>query len=270
MSNRGSDKDSQLLSFDRRKLILETVNRRNSVTIDSLMEEIPVSRMTISRDLERLENDGMLRRVRGGAVALSHFAVAPPASRSAQSLTDEQKRIGAEASKRVKDGDFLVIESGSTCMALAENLYERNNLKIATASPMIAMRFAEFVERYDRQYEILLAGGILNVHKNFVLGPEAAQLFARINVDVAFVSVTAIDAEIGITADAVNESAITKVILEKCGRKTIGLIISSKFNKAAYYKVADITVFDEIITDAGLDRETREKFETAGIVMTLC
>ena len=234
------------------------------------MEEIPVSRMTISRDLQRLESDGLLQRVRGGAVALSHFAVAPPASRSAQSLTDEQKRIGTEASKRVKDGDFLVIESGSTCMALTEKLYERNNLKIATASPMIAMRFAEFVERYNRQYEILLAGGILNVHKNFVLGPDAAQLFARINVDVAFVSVTAIDAEIGITADAVNESAITKVILEKCGRKTIGLIISPKFNTTAHYKVSDITVFDEIITDVGLDRETREKFEAAGIVMTLC
>lgn len=263
-------KSDQLLSFDRRKRILEIVNRRESISVDSLVESIKVSRMTISRDLEQLEGDGLLKKVRGGAVALSHFVVAPPMSRSAKSLTDEQKRIGKEASKRVKDGDFLVIESGSTCMALVENLYERNNLKIATASPMIAMRLAEIVEQYDRQYEILLAGGILNVYKNFVLGPGADHLFQRINVDIAFVSVTAIDPVVGITADAVNESSITKVILEKCGKKTVGLIISSKFNKASYYKVTDITVFDEIVTDTGLDEETRATFEKAGIRITLC
>jgi DeoR/GlpR family transcriptional regulator of sugar metabolism len=263
-------RSGQPLSFDRRKRILEMVNRKESISVDSLADAVRVSRMTISRDLEQLENEGLLKRVRGGAVALSHFVVAPPMSRSARSLTEEQRRIGKEASKRVQDGDFLVIESGSTCMALADSLYERNNLKIATASPMIAMRLAEIVEHYDRQYEILLAGGILNVYKNFVLGPGADHLFQGINVDIAFVSVTAIDPVAGITADAVNESSVTKVILEKCGKKTIGLIISSKFNKASYYRVTDITVFDEIITDTGLDDETRAKFEGAGIRMTLC
>ena len=82
-------RDEQLLSFDRRKRILEIVNQKKSVTIDSLAEVLPVSRMTVSRDLERLENDGLLKRVRGGAVSLAHIVVAPPMSRSAQALTDD-------------------------------------------------------------------------------------------------------------------------------------------------------------------------------------
>ena len=151
-------KDEQLLSFDRRKQILELVNRNKSVTVDFLFETFPVSRMTISRDLERLEYDGLLKRVRGGAVSLSHIVIAPPMARSARALTEEQKRIGKEASKRVSDGDFLVIESGSTCLALVENLYQKDNLKIATASPMIAMRLAEIVEQDNRKFEIFLAG----------------------------------------------------------------------------------------------------------------
>jgi DeoR/GlpR family transcriptional regulator of sugar metabolism len=263
-------REEQLLSFDRRRRLLELVNRNKSATIEFLSEAFPVSRMTIRRDLEKLEQDGLLRRVRGGAVSLAHIVVSPPASLSARALTDEQKRIAKEASTRVANGDFIIIESGSTCLALAESLYEKDNLKIATASPMIAMRLAEIVESYSRRFEIILVGGILNVSKNFVLGPTAVQMFESINVDIAFLSATAIDVEAGITADDVNESAVSKVILARCGRRRIGLIASYKFNKASFYRVADITGFDEIITDTGLDRETERLFSSKGVKVTRC
>jgi DeoR family fructose operon transcriptional repressor len=259
-----------LLSFDRRKRIVEIVNRKKSVTVDALVDAFPVSRMTVSRDLERLEAEGLLRRVRGGAVSLSHIVVAPPMSRSARALTEEQKCIGREAARRVSNGDFLILESGSTCLALAENLAEKDNLKIATASPMIAMRLAEIVEQYGRRFEIMLAGGILNAYKNFVMGPTAVEMFERLKVDFAFSSVTAIDAEAGITADEVTESAVSRVVLEQCGKKTIGLVASSKFNKASFYKVADVNAFDEIITDRGLDRQTRKLFEEKGVRICVC
>ena len=269
--NKGkNDSDDQLLSFDRRKKILEMVNGEQSVTIDALVEAFPVSRMTISRDLEKLESDGHLKRVRGGAVALSHIVTSPRASIASRELTEEQKRIGKEASRRVSDGDFIVIESGSTNLALVENLYEKNDLKIVTASPMIAMRLAELAERYDKNFEIIVSGGILNIYKHFLLGPTSTRLFEQIRVDTAFLSVTAIDLEAGVTADDVNESAVSKIIMEQCGRKTVGLITSGKFNKASFYKVSEITVFDEIITDKSLDRETKQKFEQEGITITMC
>jgi DeoR/GlpR family transcriptional regulator of sugar metabolism len=270
MARSAEAKDEQLLSFDRRKQILELVNRKKSVTVDFLAEAFPVSRMTINRDLEKLENEGLLKRVRGGAVSLAHIVVAPPASVSARALTAEQKRIAREASRRISNGDFIILESGSTCLALAESLYEKDNLKIATASPMICMRLAEIVEAYNRKFEIILVGGVLSVSKNFLLGPTAIQMFEHINVDIAFLSATAIDPEAGITADDVNESAVSKVILERCGRKKIGLIASFKFNKASFYKVADITAFDEIITDKGLDKHTERMFASRGVKMTLC
>jgi DeoR/GlpR family transcriptional regulator of sugar metabolism len=178
--------------------------------------------------------------------------------------------MGRAAARRVSNGDFLILESGSTCLALAENLAEKDNLKIATASPMIAMRLAEIVEQYGRRFEIMLAGGILNAYKNFVMGPTAVEMFERLKVDFAFSSVTAIDAEAGITADEVTESAVSRVVLEQCGKKTIGLVASSKFNKASFYKVADVNAFDEIITDRGLDRQTRKLFEEKGVRICVC
>jgi DeoR/GlpR family transcriptional regulator of sugar metabolism len=268
-ARRTETKEDQLLTFDRRRQILERVNRRKSVTVDSLAGAFSVSRMTVIRDLGRLETEGLLKRVRGGAVSLAHIVVAPPASASMRALSDEQKRIALEASRRISDGDFIILESGSTCLALAERLSERDNLKIATASPVIATRLAEIAESYNRRFEIILVGGLLSVSKNFVLGPTAVQMFEHINVDLAFLSVTAIDLESGITADDVNESEVSRTILERCGRKKIGIIRSEKFNKTSFYKVADITAFDEIITDRGLDRNTAREFASRGVKMTL-
>lgn len=270
MKNDKIDSDDQLLSFDRRKQILELVNGHQSITIDTLVETFPVSRMTISRDLEKLESEGHLKRVRGGAVALSHIVTSPRASQASRALTEEQKRIGKEASTRVADGDFIIIESGSTSLALVDNLYDKNDLKIVTASPMVAMRLAELAERYDRNFEIIVSGGILNIYKHFLLGPTSTRLFKEIRVDIAFLSVTAIDIESGVTADDVNESEVSKIIMEQCGRKTIGLITSGKFNKASFYKVTDITVFDEIITDNNLDQKTKKNFEQEGVSITMC
>ena len=262
--------DEQLLSFDRRKQILEMVNARNSVAVDTLVETFPVSRMTISRDLEKLETEGLLKRVRGGAVALSHIVTSPRASQASKMLSEEQERIGKEASSRVSNGDFVIIESGSTCLALVEQLIDKDDLKIVTASPMIAIRLAEIAEQYEKEFEIIVSGGILNIYKHFLLGPTSEALFEHIKVDTAFLSVTAIDIEAGITADDVNESAVSKIIMETCGKKTVGLIASHKFNQASFYKVSEITVFDEIITDSGIDKGTKERFKREEIVITTC
>ncbi len=270
MAREAETTEEQLLSFDRRRQILEVVNSRKSVSVDSLAGSFGVSRMTVIRDLGRLQTEGLLKRVRGGAVSLAHIVVAPPASASMRALSEEQKRIAEEASRRVANGDFLILESGSTCLALAERLAEKDNLKIATASPIIATRLAEIAEAWNRRFEILLAGGVLSVSKNFVLGPTAVQMFEHINVDLAFLSVTAIDCQSGITADDLNESEVSRTILERSGRKRIGIIRSEKFNKTSFYKVAEVTAFDEIITDKGLDWKTVQRFASRGVKMTLC
>jgi DeoR/GlpR family transcriptional regulator of sugar metabolism len=68
-------------------------------------------------------------------------------------------------------------------------------------------------------------------------------MFEHINVDIAFLSVTAIDYDAGITADDVNESAISRTILERCGRKKIGIIRSEKFNKSSFFNDKMLMLF---------------------------
>jgi DeoR/GlpR family transcriptional regulator of sugar metabolism len=258
-----------LLSTDRRMRIVEIVNQRRSISVEDLAKLFPVSTITIRRDLDRLAEEKLLRRVHGGAMALSNIVTAPRASELFANITEAQRRIGREASLRITDGDFIIIESGSTCIALVEHLYDKKRLKVVTVSPRIVMMLAEMSEEYGNDFELISSGGLLNINKNFFFGPHARTLFENIKVDIAFVSVTAISSEAGITADSAYEAEISKTILEKCARLRIGLIYASKFEKTSFVKVAAANIFDEIITDSSVDQGIVEVYRDLGIKMTV-
>jgi DeoR family fructose operon transcriptional repressor len=264
------NRDSHMLSYDRQQMIAQIVSQKRSATIEELSEMFPVSSVTIRRDLDRLARDGKVTRVHGGAVVPADIVVAPKSSDQMLHLTEEKLRIGKEAVKRIRDDQFLIIESGSTCLALVKSLQERRNLKILTASPMIVMALAELNDTFNCGFEIMSCGGSLNVYKNFLLGPHARELFEKTRVDIAFVSVTAIDLEAGITADSHAEAEITKTILERSAKTRIGLITSAKFNKTSFIRVSDAEILDEIITDDEIDPTTVSRYSKKGIRVTVC
>ena len=263
------EKQENLLSTDRRMRILEIVNQKRSIAVDDLAQLFPVSTITIRRDLDRLAEEKLLRRVHGGAMALSNIVTAPRASELFANITEAQQKIGREASLRITDGDFIIIESGSTCIALVEHLYDKKRLKVVTVSPRIVMMLSEMSEEYGNDFELISSGGLLNINKNFFFGPHARNLFENIKVDIAFVSVTAISCEAGITADSAYEAEISKTILEKCAKVRIGLIYASKFEKTSFVKVAAAGIFDEIITDSSLDQDIIDVYREQGIKMTV-
>jgi DeoR/GlpR family transcriptional regulator of sugar metabolism len=260
--------NNTLLSSERRQKILQIVIEKRSISVDELAALFPVSAITVRRDLDKLAQEGSLRRVHGGAMALPNIVIAPKSSEQSAHLTENQLRIGEEASKRIADGDFIVIESGSTCLALVQNLSKKKRLKIVTASPRIAMMLANVSEKYNGNFEIISCGGILHVYKNFLTGPHARNLFESIRVDIAFISPTAIDLAAGVTADSAYEAEITRTILEQCSKKRIGLIYSSKFRKTSFVKVTAVENFDEIITDGELDAEIISNYTERGIKIT--
>ena len=258
-----------LMSSERRRKILETINARRSVTVLDLAELYPVSAITIRRDLDRLAAEHLIERVHGGAMALAAIAVAPRASEQYQRLSDEQLRIGREAAARVRDGDYVVLESGSTCLAVVPALAEKKDLRVVTASPRIVAALADLVEKSGVPMEIICSGGILNVYKNFLMGPHSRSLFEDSRVDAAFVSPTAIDLATGITADSMTEAEITRTILARSARRRIGLVVSRKFGRTSFARIAPAESFDEIITDSGVDAAVAQGFRDRGIVVTI-
>ncbi len=263
------DGNDTLLSFERRKKIVELINREQTVTVDRVVEEFSVAAITIRRDLDKLAEQGLIKRVHGGAAAVTNIVVAPRASDLQKHINEERLRIGEEAAKRIKDGDYIYIEAGSTCYALARSLTGKKNLKIVTVSPVLVNVLAEISEATGGNFEIMSTGGLFNVYKHFLLGPHARTFLENINVDTAFVSVTAIDLRSGITADSMEEAEISRIALTRSSKRNIGLIVSKKFNTSSFVKVADADVFEEIITDTSISPKIREEFEDEGIKITL-
>ena len=105
--------------------------------------------------------------------------------------------------------------------------------------------------------EIICSGGILNVHKDFFLGPHARGFFETSQVDVALLSVTAVDLDAGITADSLTEAEISRTILESSAKRRIGLVVSRKLGRTSFARVAGAEALDEIITDAAADPAAR-------------
>jgi DeoR/GlpR family transcriptional regulator of sugar metabolism len=263
-----NDSDS-LMSSERRRKLLELVNARRSVTVLELAEAFPVSAITIRRDLDRLAAEHLVERVHGGAMALEAIAVAPRASEQHHRLTDEQMRIGREAAGRVRDGDYIVLESGSTCLAVVPGLEEKKDLRVLTVSPRIVTALAELVEKTGVPMEIICSGGTLNVYKNFLMGPHSRILFEDSRVDAAFISPTALDLGAGVTADSMTEAEITRTILTRTARRRIGLVSSRKFGRTSFARIAPADAFDEIITDAGIAPDTAQSFRDRGIRITI-
>lgn len=258
-----------VLAFERRRKIVEIVNQRRSVTVNDLIALFPVSSITIRRDLDQLAAEGTLRRVHGGAVALTNIVVAPRASEHAGKLSEAQLRIGEEAARRIADGDFVILESGSTCQAVIPHLAGKKNLKVVTASHRIAMLLGELAEHHPQSLEVLSSGGTLNVYKDFLMGPHARAFFEGIRVDLAFISPTAVDLGSGISADSLNEAEITRTIIERSAKRRIGLVVAGKFETVSFVKVAPVEAMDEIITDRGLDPSVLSRYTEKGIRVVL-
>lgn len=248
---------------------MELINREKTVTVDRVVEDFSVAAITIRRDLDKLAEEGFIKRIHGGAAALSNIVVAPKASDVTMDIDQERIRIAAEAAKRIRDGDYIYIEAGRTCYALVQQLAGKKNLKIVTVSPVLVMALSEISEANNGNFEIISSGGSFNVYKHFLLGPHARQFFENIQVDAAYVSVTAIDIEAGVTADSLEEAEISRTVLTKSSRRNIGMITSDKINTASFIKVADIDIFDEIITDSGIDSSKVESFNDRGITVTV-
>ncbi len=259
-----------LLSSERRRRILALIEERRSVTVVDLQAMFPVSAITLRRDLDRLAEERLVERVHGGAMARAAIAVAPRASDQYRHLSEWQLAIGKEAANRVRDGDYVILESGSTCLAVVPHLAARRNLRVVTVSPRLVHALAGLAEDDPASnLEIISSGGILNVHKDFFLGPHARAFFEACRVDIALVSVTAIDLEAGITADSHTEAEISRIILERCARRRIGLVVSAKIGRTSFARVAPVEILDEIITDAGADGQVLDRYRERGITVTV-
>jgi len=253
----------------RRLEIKKIITRNNSTSVISLAKLFNVSEITVRRDLQKLEKEGFLDKVHGGAIARSFKTEYDPVYLEDIKLNKDKKEdIAKEAVKEINDGDAVIIESGTTCLELVDNLKNKRNLAIFTASVPIAYELWK-VSLNRNDLEINICGGLIEAKSNTLIGSQATQFFQNIDADIAFIGAVAISIDKGIlTTHSQMDADVIRSIANNSKRKIL-LADSSKFEKRAHISILPLTIFNKIITDAGIDKNIAEKIRNLGIELKI-
>ena len=245
----------------------DLVKKEKVVTVERLSEVFNISPITVRRDLERLDSEGFLAKVHGGAIYRDAIEPEPVFTEQVKLHQEEKSEIAEEASKRINDGDIVVLESGSTCLAIVKELKDKKNIKVSTAGIPLANKLWN-LSMIKKDIEVSVCGGLIRTSTSVYIGPHAIDFFNNINADIAFVSPVGVSIEKGISTATDFDAELMKSIIS-CSKKIILICNSAKFGKYSYINVAPLTSFTEIITDKALNKQYCKDIKNIGIKITL-
>ena len=207
-----------------------------------------------------LESKGLLHREHGYAVLNSGDDINVRLSFQ----YDTKKKIAREAAKLIKDNDTVLIESGSTCALLAEEICQtKKNVKIVTNSYFIA----DYIQGYD-SCKIILLGGEFQKESRVTVGPLLKELIRSFRVPFAFVGVDGYDDELGFTGKDMMRSEVVQAMSD-VSKEVVVLTDSSKFGKCGTVRRFALSQVSRVITDKNISQEAKEKLEDSQTILTL-
>ena len=232
----------RLLTPEREERILITLSG-GSRSISELAGMLEVSEATVRRDLQNLESAGLLRRVHGGAEAISNF-------RRQEPLFDEKTLINAEAKDiiarlacdEIRDRDAIFLDGGSTVLALAKLLREKKQLTIVTNSLSAA------VELMDSGHKLILLGGELRPISRTLVGPLTAPVAEQLTFDKAFMGTIGFSPEEGMSTTDPNEAFTKSMVMSRALRSYL-LIDSGKIDASSIVRAGADSPLYSIITE---------------------
>lgn len=238
-----------MLPLERQNKILDILDRRKAVTVDELCSLLYSSGATIRRDLQVLENNGLLRRTHGGAVFVDGNARDFPLMLRENENLIPKSIIAEKALPYIHDGQTLFMDASSTVCRLAERLTGFQHLRVITNGLKTANILAD-IDGVD----VYGTGGRLRENAKSFVGPQAIEFVSRFTADLAFFSCRGVHPETGIT-DSSEDEASLKMMYMKNAQRTILLCDESKLGKQNFCKIGDLDAVWKIITNVQLPPE---------------
>jgi len=243
-------------------LILEQLAGGGSVGVAEIAARLGVSTASIRRDLQLLEEQRLLSRTHGGAVANSTAYELPMRYRGGRHR-DEKRRIAAAAAARVGDDVATIgFTGGTTTTEVARGLADRLGLTVVTNALNIA---AELAVRPD--IKLVVTGGTARSESYELVGPLAEATLQGLNLDLAVVGVDGITVAAGLTTYHDIEAHTNRVLIGRA-RRVIVVADGSKVGRLAFSRICDVSSVDELITDASAPEPELRQLADAGIVIT--
>jgi DeoR family transcriptional regulator of aga operon len=254
-----------VIPAQRRRQLLTLLQERGGGSVQELSDVLGISPSTVRRDLELLEQEGQLQRTHGGAVVSSatRSTFEPEAAIAALASRVEKRAIAQAAAARVAGGDSVVFDSGSTILATARIVIDRQIPITGVTNDLI---IGHALSKSDKVRTVILGGSIRHGSPTMI-GEPGRSFIAGVHADLAFIGVHAISGRL-LTETSIEIAAMKRAFITSA-RRVILLADSTKFRPPVFCDICDITAVHELITDAGTDPAVVDAIRALGVAVTV-
>jgi DeoR/GlpR family transcriptional regulator of sugar metabolism len=250
-----------VLVEERRQRVLDLVSKRGFVALADLARAIQVSESTIRRDLDYLTGERLVRRTHGGAIYIGDGTALPALEERAGSQMEEKREVARAAAARIRDGDTILLDGGTTTLEVARLLVGRS-LQVVTNSLPIASLLSS-----NRETDLVLLGGYVYPKTGVALGPLTVRMMEDIHVQQMIMSVG------GITGKGLFNSNLLLVETERqmmrCADEVVVVADHTKIGRPALAFLCELSAIDTLIVDRRLSAEQRALLEGQNDVRVL-
>lgn len=245
-----------MLASQRRAAILATVEDAGAVRISELVDRLGVSDMTVRRDIERLDADGLLERVHGGALALLPRASDEPGFTAKSGLMTAAKHaIALSAAQLVATGATIGISAGTTTYEFARAVRHIPYLTVVTNSVPVA----QLLHEANGNHVVVLTGGV-RTPSDALVGPVAVAALRGLHIDRLFLGAHGIDRSAGLTTPNLVEAETNRALVHSA-RSVCVLADHTKIGLVGLSTFMSLDAVDTLITDSGISTRARATLE---------
>jgi len=242
-----------LIPAQRREQIQDYLATRQIARIADLCALLDASEATIRRDLERMEEEGMLERTHGGAILSRRLISEPEYLQRVNKNPDEKKLIGARAASLIEDGDIVFVNSGTTTTQVIHHIRAGADVSVFTNNLNAALEIGEAGFKHH-----LLGGEYQPVSKSSA-GRFAIENLRQIYADICIIGVDGISLKHGCTVPVNAEAEVVRQMIERTKGRVVIVADHSKWGVVSNFPIAAIDEIDILVTDEKFDPSAIEE-----------
>lgn len=247
-----------LLVEERRTKILQHLRERGQVRVRELSFYFGTSEVTIRNDLKELHQRGLLQRSHGGAIIPANSISESALQERFEQRMDQKRRIGLAAAGLVKEGETIILDSGTTTQEIAKNIRGKQDLQVITNGVNVAMELIGV-----RGIQLVMVGGMLRYDSLSVVGHFAEEMLEQFSADKLFLGAATCDLVLGVCTPHMAEGRVNQAMV-RIAREKILVADSSKFHRRSLCKIVSLSEINKVITDSDLPEEMQDQIRALG------
>ncbi len=259
MSSPAVPEAHEMIPAERRTRITELLQGRRAVRVSSLSDDLRVSEMTIRRDLERLEAEGVLVRTHGGAVLRRHMVEEPLYLDNVSANTEQKRRIARAAAALIQPGETVFLSSGTTAAQVLRHVDPAVEARVVTHN------VGALAEAQGGRLELILVGGRYRARSNAVDGPLGLEQIGRFHASRMLLGVDGFDLKEGLTTPTLGMASIERAMMAQTRGEVVVLADRSKIGVVADVVICGFDQVDAVMVDDGVDEAVRDELTSLGV-----